>query len=434
MPRRFVRLLGAVAAFGLAGLPGAGGAAQGLPLIGANYSHFGVVGCDVTGDGIVANGTFSRTLVRRQLAAMRAAGIETLRLFIWNMHDASGQTWGVVSSAGGRLGPAEEKNLIDFATDVRLAGFKRLTVVFGPEWTNDPVGYPENHYDPSLFEENWQLIRYLHGIVAQYGPLSTHFDLLNEGGPSDYAPTKAQLEAYIAHMYSNYVDAFGNADVTVSSIVGANDQSRISNLIDTLRSTGRPLPRWFEVHTYSGTVLEDLRATDATLSSKGLSQPITLGETYYDDPAAAAAVKTFVATSSRRLDEVIEWPLSRGSACHDFSVTPPYKADRFITALTGSPPPNAITATVGPDRTLYLKTAYGELVTALEAGDYTLTVADVSRTANLHLSGPGVNVATGVRFRGTKTWTLRLRPGTYRFRSDRWKSRLKGAFVVLAAG
>ncbi len=270
--------------------------------------------------------------------------------------------------------------------------------------------------------------------MAQYGPLSTHFDLLNEGGPSDYAPTKAQLEAYIAHMYSNYVDAFGNADVTVSSIVGANDQSRISNLIDTLRSTGRPLPRWFEVHTYSGTVLEDLRATDATLSSKGLSQPITLGETYYDDPAAAAAVKTFVATSSRRLDEVIEWPLARGSDCHDFSVTPPYKADQFITALTGSPPPNAITATVGPDRTLYLKTAYGELVTALEAGDYTLTVADVSRTANLHLSGPGVNVATGVRFRGTKTWTLRLRPGTYRFRSDRWKSRLKGAFVVLAAG
>jgi hypothetical protein len=66
----------------------------------------------------------------------------------------------------------------------------------------------------------------------------------------------------------DYVDTFGNGDVTVSSIAVANDQSRIANLIDTLRSTGRPLPRWFEVHTYSRDILDDLRATDATLSAK----------------------------------------------------------------------------------------------------------------------------------------------------------------------
>src|SRR5205085_5220865 len=129
---------------------------------------------------------------------------------------------------------------------------------------NDPVGYPQNTYDPSLFEENWQLIRFVRGIVKQYGPLDTRFDLFNEGAPSDYLATKTQVEEYLAHMYSNYVDAFGNNDVTVSSIVGANDQSRIANLIDTLRSTGRPLPTWFEVHAYSTNVLADLRAADAT--------------------------------------------------------------------------------------------------------------------------------------------------------------------------
>jgi hypothetical protein len=421
--------------FGLAaGSPGAGGAAEGLPLVGANYSHFGVLGCDVNGEGIVANGMFNRSLIRQQLAAMRATGIQSLRLFIWNMHDATGQTWGAVSSASGRLGLAQEKDLINFATDVRLAGFTRLTVVFSPQWTNDPIGYPENHYDPSLFNENWQLIRYVHGIVTEYGPLFTHFDLLNEGGPSDYAATKTQLEVYIAHMYSNYVDTFGNGDVTVSSIVGANDQSRIANLIDTLRSTGRPLPRWFEVHTYSGHILDDLRATDATLSAKGMSQPITLGETFYNDPSAAAAVKAFVTSSSRRLDEVLEWPIRRGSLCHDFSVAPPYKADAFIRALTGSPPSNQIAVIVGPDRTLSLKTPYGERVTALEAGDYTFAVSDVSRTDDVHITGLGVNVATGVRFRGNKTWTLRLKPGTYRYRSDRRKSHLNGAFIVLTVG
>ena len=403
-------------------------------MVGVNYSHFGVLGCGVDGDGIVANGMGNRTLIRRQLAAMRAAGIQSLRTFIWSQHDATGQAWGVVSSAGGRLGPTEERNLIDFVTDIRLAGFKRLSVAFSPQATNDPIGDPDNSYDPSLFDENWQLIREVRGIVRQYGPLDTHFDLLNEGAPADYQATKTQLEDYIAHMYSNYVDTFGNRDVTVSSIAGPNDRSRIANLIDALRSTGRPLPRWFEVHSYSTNVLDDLRATDATLTAKGLSQPITLGETFYNDPSAAAAVKTFVTTSSRRLDEALAWPLARGSTCPNFSVPPPYTADAFITSLTGSPPSNQIAVTVGLHRTLSLKTRYGERVTALEVGEYTFSVTDASRIDDVHLTGPGVNAATGMRFRGHKTWTLRLQPGTYHYRSDRRNSHLTGTFIVLTAG
>jgi len=436
MRGRFLPLIGVVAAFGLmTGSSGAGGTVGALPLVGVNYSTSGDLGCDFGGYGIVADGEYDRPLIRQQLAAMRAAGIQTLRTFIWSTHDASGQNWGVVSSAGGRLGPAETKNLVDFVSDVRRLGFVRLDVAFSPQGQNDPIGYPQNDYDPSLFDENWQLIRYVRGIVKQYGgPLDSRFDILNEGAPSDYLATKTQLEEYIAQMYSNYVDAFGNSDVTVSSIVAANDQSRIANLIDTLRSTGLPLPTWFEVHTYSTDVLDDLRATDATLTAEGISQPITLGETYYNDPSAASAVATFVATSSRRLDEALTWPLARGSSCQAISVPPPYKANAFIMALTGALPPHTITATVGPGRTLTLTTPYGQAVTALEDGTYTFTVADRSKADNIHISGPGVNVATGLHSRGKKTWTLRLRPSTYRYRSDRPKSHLKGVFTVLRAG
>ena len=436
MKRRFVQLIGVATVVVLvAGSPGAGGTVEALPLIGVNYSTFGVARCDFSGAGIVAYGALNRRLIRQQLAAMRAAGIQTLRTFIWNMHDASTQTWGAVSSVGGRLNPADTKNLINFVSDVRRLGFLRLEVAFSPQWTNDPIGYPQNHYDPSLFDENWQLIRYVRGIVKQYGgPLDTRFDILNEGAASDYLATKTQLEDYVARMYSNYVDAFGNNDVTVSSIVGANDQSRIANLIDTLRSTGRPLPTWFEVHTYSTDVLADLRATDATLTTKGLSQPITLGETYYNDPLGASAVETFVRTSSRRLDEALTWPLARGSTCQAISVPPPYKANTFITALTGSPPPHRIAVTLGPGRTLSLETPYGQHVTALEAGKYTFAVRDASRTDNFHITGRAVDRATGRRFRGNKAWTIRLKPGTYQYRSDRTESHLKGTLVVLNAG
>jgi hypothetical protein len=432
---RFAQLIGVAAAVALvAGVPSAGGTVEALPLVGVNYSNFGPGGCGDGGPGIVAYGNTGRRVIRQELAAMRASGIQTLRTFIWNMHDASGQTWGAVSSAGGRLGPTETQNLINYVSDVRNLGFTRLEVAFSPQGANDPIGYPQNNYDPSLFDENWQVIRYVRGIVKQYGPIDTRFDLLNEGAASDYLATKAQLEDYVARLYSNYVDAFGNADVTVSSIVGANDQSRIANLIDTLRSTGRPLPTWFEVHSYSADVLDDLRATDATLTAKGLSQPITLGETYYDDPSAASAVATFAATSSRPLDEVLAWPLQRGSTCQNWSVSAPYKADAFITALTGSSPPNQIAVTLGPGRTLALHTPYGQPVIALETGTYSFAVADRSRADNFHITGPAVNRATGRRFRGNRTWTLRLKPGTYRYRSDRPNSHLKGSFAVLRAG
>jgi hypothetical protein len=234
-------------------------------------------------------------------------------------------------------------------------------------------------------------------------------------------------------MYSNYVDAFGNQDVTVSAIVGWNDQSRLSNLIDTLRATGRPLPTWFEVHAGGPTLLQDLQATDATLTAKGLSQPLVLGETSYDDAAGADAIKVFVASSARPLAEVMEWPLRLGSTCNAISVAPPYRADAYIQALTGSAPPKTLTVQIGPGSQLSLKTPYGQPLSALEAGDYTMTVSDLSPRENFHLIGPGTNQATGVRAVGTTTWTLNLRTGTYRYRSDRQHSKLRGTLAVLAS-
>jgi hypothetical protein len=330
------------------------------PLVGANYTHYSNPACSLDGTGIVAYGSPTvRITVKRQLAAMRAAGIVTLRLLLWHMHDASGQAWGVVSSAGGRISEPSRRNLIHYLSDARAAGFKRLTVVFGPMWTNDPIGFPDNIYDPSLFEENWSFIRDVRALVEQYGPPSTHFDLLNEGAPSDYQSTKFQLEDYIARMYSDYVDAFGNDDVTVSSIAQSPaDWTRLPNLIEALRASGKAFPKRFEIHpAYSGDLaLRDLQATDATLAANGLTQPVVIGETVYNDSAVAGAIKSFLGSSPRSVEEVIEWPLTAARPCKDISVSPPYRADAYITALSGSPPSSMLSASVGPVKTISLKT------------------------------------------------------------------------------
>ena len=91
--------------------------------------------------------------------------------------------------------------------------------------------------------------------------------------------------------------------------------------------------------------------------------------------------------------------------------------------------PPTLTATVGPGATISLRTSRGARVTRLKAGRYRIVVRDRSTMHNFHLSGPGVNKRTTVRFRGSTTWTVTFRKGrTYRFVCDPHAKRMKGSF------
>ena len=63
------------------------------------------------------------------------------------------------------------------------------------------------------------------------------------------------------------------------------------------------------------------------------------------------------------------------------------------------------------------------------AGSYKLVVTDASKADNFHLTGPGVNKKTGVKFKDSASWTLTFKPGKYTFRSDATK-KLKRTFSV----
>ncbi len=57
-------------------------------------------------------------------------------------------------------------------------------------------------------------------------------------------------------------------------------------------------------------------------------------------------------------------------------------------------------------------------VRALLPGVYLLVVSDRSGIDNFHLTGPGINRKTGVAAKVTVRWTVRLKKGTYAYRSD----------------
>jgi plastocyanin len=69
-------------------------------------------------------------------------------------------------------------------------------------------------------------------------------------------------------------------------------------------------------------------------------------------------------------------------------------------------------------------------VTSLKAGKYTIVVKDTATGHNFHLTGPGLNKATSVGGKGTFTWTVTLKKGTYKYVCDPHASFMKGSFTV----
>jgi len=412
-------------------LPTAGGAAVAPPLIGVTYTHSGLRSCDLQGStGIVAhyNDPGERRLVRTQLAAMRRAGIDSIRFLLWFMTDASTQDWGVVSSTDGKLSEPYRSNLIRFVSDIRAAGFQRLTIAFGPQWTNDPIGFynPDgtinDHWDPAKLEENWSFINYVHRLVRPYAPADTVFDILSEIPPSQYQPQAIidRLNDYIRTIWTRYADTFGLGD-TVISVIAKDGQGpdRLQRLIDTLRSTGRGFPADFEFHAdwTSPAAYDELEAVNQVLNANGLSQPIVVGETSYENPAVANDIARFEGDSSRPVIEVFEWfETSEGGPCP----SPPYRADAYIVALkhTSVPPPTPYPLPLLPVPTLQasvsaagapaLRTSSGARVTELDAGTYRIVVTDRNRRAGFDLRGPGLHLNSGKRFVGRRRWRLEI--------------------------
>ena len=72
----------------------------------------------------------------------------------------------------------------------------------------------------------------------------------------------------------------------------------------------------------------------------------------------------------------------------------------------------------------------GKKVSKLKAGTYTITVQDKASDHNFHLTGPGVNKSTSVSGKGTTTWKVTLKKGTYKYVCDPHAGFMKGSFTV----
>ncbi len=168
-------------------------------------------------------------------------------------------------------------------------------------------------------------------------------------------------------------------------------------------------------------VVSQLDAGDYTITVKNLS-PSLEHNFHLIGPGGVDMASPFSNTT-------VTWNVTLVNGTYNF------KCDAHPTTMQGSfhvgplpPAPVKLTGKVGPRKTISLKKG-ASAVKALIAGRYKIAVSDLTKADNFHLIGPGVNKKTGVKFKGTTSWTLRLKPGKYTFRSDATK-KLKRTFSV----
>jgi plastocyanin len=190
-------------------------------------------------------------------------------------------------------------------------------------------------------------------------------------------------------------------DPVLTAIVGTNDGFNITLNEASGKKVSRLLPG-----TY--TVVVDDRSTIHNFHLASNDDPTVNFRTDLEFVGQQTFTVTFKNHNEYAYACEPHWQVMNGS----FLVT-----DTPVAPPPPPPPPPP------PVRTLKASVTAGGTVriaaSSVPHGRYRIVVSDRSKTANFHLSGPRVNVRTGMRYRGSATLRVQLSKGTYRYGSDR---------------
>jgi plastocyanin len=140
----------------------------------------------------------------------------------------------------------------------------------------------------------------------------------------------------------------------------------------------------------------------------------------------------------------VTWTVTFGDGTYTYFCEPhsstlrgSFTAGTVALSPTSTPAPitpkTKLALTTGPGFTITLKTAVGKSFKTMKRGTYTIVVRDRSSDHNAHLTAPGgVNKKTGVAFKGSVTWKVKLtKVGTLRYRCDPHALEMNGSRKIV---
>jgi hypothetical protein len=280
---------------------------------GSNYDFYYLDGCYRQPYQVVDAFDKAPTIIAYQLAGMKRAGQNRLSIGVYHHHGADNGT--VMDSTDGRLPPRDQENLAGLLAAVKQAGFAEITVVLHPSDGNDPTTW--SSWQDAMYQENWQLIRSLHPIIAAAG-LPFHLDL---GGELTASTDQSLVLRYDQQLWRAYTKEFGRTD-TVGFSVNGNDPGQVLNVGKLYGDTG---PSMMDIHIY-GDEYNQFVYNDDQLRQQGFTgQPLIVGEAYYNDGEAANGFAQAARNTGRQIYYLTQWPKTRAgnTECSRVDVAPP---------------------------------------------------------------------------------------------------------------
>jgi len=280
---------------------------------GSNYDFYYLNGCYREPYNVISGFSRAPDMIRLQLGQMRKAGQGRLTIGVFHHHGPDGGA--VMDSTGGTLSPADLKNFTDLLATVKAAGFAEVTVAFNAQNPSNPSDWRSWRQD--LYDENWQLIQKVHDLVTA-AKLPYRIDLGNELTPST---GQSIVVRYDQQLWRDYTARYGTAD-TVGFSVNSNDPGQIPNVAKVYGSTPPPV---FDLHIY-GDEYNQFVGDDQQLRRQGYgTQPVIVGESFYNDPVAADGFAKGSKDSGRRILYLTQWPKTRENTpqCDQVDVAPP---------------------------------------------------------------------------------------------------------------
>ncbi|MFI9383790.1 hypothetical protein [Kutzneria sp. NPDC052558] len=281
---------------------------------GSNYDFYYLNGCYREPYNVISGFSKAPDLISYQLGRMRSAGQDRLTIGVFHAHGAA-PSGAVMDSTGGTLSESDLTNLGGLLKAVKAAGFAEVTVAFNPIFANSPSGW--RSWQQSLYEENWQLVQKVHDVVTAAN-LPYRIDLGNELTPST---GQSLVVRYDQQLWQAYTAKYGRDD-TVGFSVNSNDPGQIPNVAKVYGDNPPPV---FDIHIY-GDEYNQFVGDDQQLRRQGYgAQPVIIGESYYNDPAAAGGFARGSKDSGRRILYLTQWPKTRANApqCDQVDVAPP---------------------------------------------------------------------------------------------------------------
>lgn len=252
-----------------------------------------------------------RDRVRTQLSQTRKNGFRSIRVMIWFRPDAKTNGSGLLSSTEPDFSRQGLRKIMEFVSDIRSAGFERLTVVFAASGANRATcRTPSNAdcFEPRFTDLNWNFIEVTkRGVDKAAAGMELQYDLALEHCPSRYLPPgKFQVvDAYLRELIQRYDKEFGHGDMLVSCADGPGRVSEILRIFDQIGIR----PKYVDNHIYETDPKKLRDRLDAVARElAGTKLKLILGEVPYHNEAQAAVLSDFVNANPGLVVEIVQWP------------------------------------------------------------------------------------------------------------------------------